>query len=109
MHKWLENSLPKEKAIEQVQKLIRKDGKFEIELDGKILKLPGDFKIEEIGKSFHSYNYDVGFGDHFRVSLAIGGIQAERNGILTAKHCFASAFFSLDGSLISVDFSSKTP
>lgn len=80
-----------------------------IELKGNYFKIPLNTPIDIVSKSIHIYNYDLGFGDHLRVLVAIGGLTEIKDGIPMPLYCFATMWYTLEGDIITVDFTLKMP
>ena len=75
-----------------------------IELEEESLHIPLDAPLVVVRKVFLKEYFDnVRFGA-YRVQVAIGGIQEQKFGLLFAKHCFATLFYSEKPSLITLDF-----
>lgn len=85
------------------------EGNGEIELDDQWVTVPADVALEIVARSFASYEFEIGFGDCYRVVIAIGGVTSCAHGIAHAGICFAMLWYSSDVRLINVDFLSAMP
>lgn len=61
-----------------------------------------------VAKSHHWYSIPYGYGEHFRVLIAIGGLESCQYGILTAKLFLMSMFLTSDFKLITYDIHGST-
>jgi hypothetical protein len=85
------------------------DGGRRVELDETWVSVAGS-SHEMIARSCHIYTREgIGMGDHFRVLVAVEGLEAIVAGIVTPCTCFPTLWYSPDGHLITVDFSATCP
>jgi len=80
-----------------------------IELDGSWLDVPIGVCVEVLARSFHTYEVEMGFGDHYRVLVALGGLKSMLHGIPEPGLCFVTIWYSANVKLITMDFSSRLP
>ncbi|MEM1060468.1 MAG: hypothetical protein AAGK14_14735 [Verrucomicrobiota bacterium] len=70
------------------------------------LKISEDVQFELVAQSSHKYQtQEIGFGDHARILVAIGGLANIQHGMPYANVCFATLFYSPEQKLITMDFS----
>jgi hypothetical protein len=76
-----------------------------IELGGVEVLIPHDIQHQIVARSYHDYFMPLGFGDHCRVLVALGGVKSAKAGIITSQYGFATLWYKPSGELITVDFS----
>lgn len=101
-------SLRQEISIEAVSRDLRNllaAASWRIEIgDGEWIEVDRLGRFEIVARSCHTYEYEIGFGDHYRVLVAVGGVRKVEHGVVQAHVCFASMFYRPDLTLITVDF-----
>jgi hypothetical protein len=90
------------KALRRILEAI--ETPVEIELEDRIVAIPDGVTFDIIEKSVHINNFPVGFEDHFRAKVAIGGVVSIDGGIIEPELCFATLYFNPDGVQMTVDF-----
>lgn len=101
--------LPDSKAVAELRRMIEVDANGLLEYDSGPQKVPATADYEVVSKALIKQPQEVGFGSCFRVVVAIGGLIHDGSGIVTSKFGFATSWYDIDGSLITVDFSESTP
>ncbi len=104
----LDACLPKG-GVEAALREVLDEDSSPIKLDGREVITSPNVRLEVVARSFHSYEFDIGFGPHFRALVAIGGVKDVSHGVADPEICFATLYFSLDASLITLDFSDQMP
>lgn len=107
-HRSLERLLPDNVVVRDLRSLLAGAGCY-FELGGKKIRVPPSARMNVVARSYHTYEYDLGFGDHYRVLIAVGGIVRIRYGIAKAKLSFASLWYSEERKLVTVDFRKGCP
>lgn len=83
---------------------------FGIQLDGHMVNVDKDSALAVVARSVHEYaDQMIGFGDHFRFCIAVGGVLEIAHGVPVAGTCFASMIYSKKGKLITNDFLKNMP
>lgn len=108
MREFLVDKLPDEKITTDLRQVVAESNSF-IQLEHRDIKMDSETKLEIVGRSYHCYNFDIGFGDHYRVCVAIGGVTNVAHGVPEAAKCFATMWYSVDRRLITVDFATQMP
>lgn len=80
-----------------------------VELNGSSIRVPVDAPLHVVARSAHSYEYAMGFGDHYRALVAVGGVKGVSHGVPQAGICFATLWYSAEAVVSTVDFSSEAP
>jgi len=88
---------------------ILREGSSCVELDERSVVIPPNAPLEVVARSYHCYEFEVSFGSHYRVLVAIGGVRSVANGIVDPGLCFATLWYSSACELITVDFSELWP
>ena len=102
---FLDRVVEDDDVLSSFRAVLEKD-EFTVALDDDDVRtLERDCELTIVAKFGLSYRHDVGMGDHYRVIVAIGGVQSVRFGVVEAEICFATLWLSLDGSLITIDYS----
>ncbi|MFH1024679.1 MAG: hypothetical protein V1809_14955 [Planctomycetota bacterium] len=104
----LKDFFPAERVSNDLRRVLEEGG-WKIELGGRITNVPPSAPIDILARSCHVYDYDIGFGNHYRVLTALGGILHNRNGVIEASLGFATLWYSEERNLITVDFSAAMP
>lgn len=104
----LETALPEGRIVSDLRAILA-EAEGAVELDGLTIHASPDATIEVIARSAHSYELPIGFGDHFRALVAIGGVVRIEHGVPTAQTCFATLWYSAERRLMTVDFSKDMP
>ena len=65
---------------------------WHVEIDGESVDIDRSGSLDIVARSCHAYEYDIGFGDHYRVLVAVGGVQAVEHGVVQPRVCFASTY-----------------
>jgi hypothetical protein len=76
------------------------------EAEGDYVSVPVDARLEIVTKAFFKEYLGTTIGD-FRVQVAVGGVCASSDNVLTARLCFATLFFNAHGQCFSTDFHLK--
>ncbi len=100
----INHNIPDSRIIADLAGVIWDEGGGTIEFDDGQLFIPSGVQLEVIAKSLHTYSYDIGFGHHYQVQVAIGGVTSLEHGIVDARYCFATLFYNLALKLITIDF-----
>ena len=100
--------LPDERVAADLREVLAEGG-YRIELDGSDVSVPTDTTLHIVARSSHTYEYQIGFGDHFRVLVAVGGVKDLAHGVPTPGVCFATMWYGPQADLTTVDFSSQMP
>lgn len=101
----LEQWLPDAIVVNDLKRLIYATTCGQVELDSGTITIPLDCDYELVSKAFIEQRYDVGFGSCFRAVVAIGGVADIDSGVVRAKYCFCTLWYSSDRKLITTDFS----
>lgn len=80
-----------------------------IEYDSGLREVPATADYEVVSKALIKQPQEVGFGSCFRVVIAIGGLIQDGSGIVRSRFGFATSWYDMEGSLITVDFLEETP
>lgn len=80
-----------------------------VELNENRVQVAPDASIHIVARSAHTYEVSMGYGDHFRVLAAIGGVAVVTHGVPHPRFCFATLRYTMEGDLINVDFSKEMP
>ncbi len=104
----LREKLSAERIAADLSTMLREAGQ-RIELDGKQVVVPPDVALEVVARSLHAYDVEMGFGDHYRVLVAMGGIGSVEHGVVEPGICFATLWYSSGAELITVDFTTLMP
>ena len=78
-----------------------------IELEEESIVIPVSTGLEVVAKSYRQNVYEGGFGNHYAVLVAIGGVRDNEGGYLYPEYCFATLFYSSEKLLITLDFHSE--
>lgn len=108
VHSVLRASLPDGRVMSDLRALLA-DAKGVVELDGQEVRIAAGATLQTIARSAHSYELPMGFGDHLRVLVAVGGVARVEHGVPVAEICFATMWYTADGRLTTVDFSRGMP
>jgi len=100
--------LPTEEVEKALRDALSEDDE-PVEVDGTELVFVPGVSLEVVARSFHSYQFDIGFGDHFRALVAIGGLKDLGHGIVEPGICFATLYLSTSRKLITFDLSLRFP
>lgn len=103
----LEQWLPDAVVLTDLRRVIHADARARIELDSGTITIPFECEYELISKAFIEQRLDVGFGNCFRAVVAIGGVSGSDAGLIEAKYCFCTLWYSSDRKLITTDFSKE--
>jgi uncharacterized ParB-like nuclease family protein len=79
----------------------------EVELNGSKIVVPLNEPIDIVTKAFFKEYFDIGYGNCYRVQIAIGGVVDQSYGLLCAKYCFATLYYNEKQLVITVDFHSE--
>ena len=104
MEQVLDEALPDAKLLDDITSILWQEANGSVELAGKELRVPEGARIDIATKAFSLEKFEVGFGSCFRALLAIGGVDSQEFRILTARYCFATLYYNVDGTLITADF-----
>ena len=85
------------------------EGHKPVELGDDRVVVPSGAELTVVARSVHTYEVRIGFGDHYRVLVAVGGIDSVEHGIVRAGICFATLWYSTELKLITVDFAKEMP
>ena len=101
----LDEFLPDELIQEDLSKIlwIEKIGKL-IEIEEKNVIVPYGALLEVVSKSYRKNFYNIGFGNHYAVLVAIGGVIGQQSGIIEPKYCFATLFYTSFQTMICLEF-----
>ncbi len=104
----IDNALPDHQVIADIRRILEDEsgGKAEVAVEVEEdtwEEIPVNAPIQVVTKAFFKEYFEIGFGS-FRVLMAIGGVQDEKFGLLSAKYCFATIYYDKAGQLITVDF-----
>lgn len=80
-----------------------------VEIEGEWQVVLPEEELELVAQSLHGYKFDIGFGDHQRVLVAVGGVAEVENGVAKARRFFATLWYTADGKLISTDLTREAP
>ena len=103
MQEFINESLPDGKVLQELREFLHDASGKPFEVSGEKILIPEDVELCIVAKVFYSYNFDIGFGNHYRVLVAIGGVEQVANGIVDASICFVLGYFNTNGGLITVD------
>ncbi len=103
----LEQWLPDAVVITDLKNLIHTGSGAHVELDSGMITIPAECDYELVSKAFVEQRFDVGFGSCFRVVVAIGGVSRIDSGVIHAKYCFCTLWYSCARQLITTDFSKE--
>jgi hypothetical protein len=104
--------LRREISFERVDRDLRgllHQANWQVEIGGESVHVDRSLPLQIVGRSCHAYEYDMGFGDHYRVLVAVGGVRAVENGVVRAATCFASMYYGPALAVITVDFARAMP
>jgi hypothetical protein len=101
-------SLPDERIFEDIRNILD-EGDRRIELDGQWVPYEPDVPLQVLVRSVYAYEMEFGFGNGFRVLVAIGGVKGIEAGVPRAGICFATLWYRADRKLITVDFTADVP
>jgi hypothetical protein len=76
----------------------------EVELGGQWVQVPRGTPLEIVTKAFLKEYFDVPFNTGYRVQVAVGGVNGQEFGILSAAICFATLYYNADRILFTSDF-----
>jgi hypothetical protein len=108
MREFLDTVLPPSKIAADLMQILS-EATYTVELDGATVTIPRDVPLSVVSRSAHAYEYAIGFGDHLRALVAIGGVQDISYGVPVAGVCFATLWYSIEAKVITVDFCSGMP
>ena len=108
MREFIESALPMGK-VEQDLRALLIEAEWQVELNERKVCIDPHEPLEVVARSAHTYEYDIGFRDHFRALVAIGGATRTSYGTLEAKICFVTLWYTAIGHLITIDVSAEMP
>ena len=103
MFERLRKEIDLERVVRDLRGLLER-ANWDVELEGESIPVDRDLSFEIVARSCHSYERDIGFGDHYRVLVALGGVERVEHGVVQAAFCFASMYYNPALALITVDF-----
>lgn len=77
---------------------------WEVEFDDQPVTVPRDLATTVVERVYFERSEEIGFGSHYRVVVAIGGLESIEHGIVIPKICFSLLYYSLDREVITSDF-----
>lgn len=100
------DSLTAEKISADLEEILD-EATRRVELETHWRGVPKGSPIEIVYRSYHACEFPVGFQDHFRVLVALGGVKEVFNGAIVPEICFARMIYNIDGKLVTADFTSN--
>lgn len=102
LYRLIDQILPDERVEHDVRACLA-ENEYTIELEEESIVIDPDVPVERVSKSvIHPY-VEFPFGP-VRAAVAIGGVASTEHNVIEAVHCFAIAYYTEDGRLISMDF-----
>lgn len=101
----LNNLLPDNRILKDVNQILNQEierGYFSESEPEKIP--PKDVTSEVVDKRFILLRYEAGFGNRYVSRVAVGGVLKHRSGVIIPRYFFATAYYTDDLHLITVDF-----
>lgn len=103
----LEQWLPDAVVISDVKRIVHADAGQQVGLDSGTISIPSVCDYEIVSKSFIEQRFEVGFGNCFRVVVAIGGVSSNTSVLVEPKYCSCTLWYSEDRRLITTDLSKE--
>jgi hypothetical protein len=106
-------NLRQELKSEQVARDLRSrldDANWRVEIEeGEWVEIGRTETFEIVARSCHAYEYEMNFGDHYHVLVAVGGVREVNHGVPRPRVSFVSMIYSPKLELITLDFSRELP
>ena len=105
MRKEIDLMLSDSTVLENLRRILEsEEDPLEIELEHRRIFVPRGVSLEIVRKSAYTNNFQVGFGNHSRAWVAVGGVVSVSCGVIEPGLCFATLYFNEQGELMTVDF-----
>jgi hypothetical protein len=106
----LDEALPDEVILRDLRRVLAEDANPSLCLEGDDGEIQltidaANVGLEVVTKCYLHERYEVGFGNHYRILVAIGGVEGVSSGIATARICFALLYYNEEPGLITLDYS----
>lgn len=86
---------------------ILREGAGQVELEDGWRDVPADTPVQIVYRSYHASELPVGFQDHFRVLVALGGVKGIQNDVVEPGICFVRLIYNIRADLVTADFFSE--
>ena len=103
----LQQALPDERVESDLRAVLQRAAAGAVagvELDGQTVAVPVDAAVEVVDRSFYKNYFRDWLPAGYHVQVAVGGVIAQRAGILRARYCFATLYYDAVPNLITLDF-----
>ena len=96
--------LSDESIFKSLRELLGECGEKVELVDGELVAVNPDVSLVVVERQLRQTELDLGFGTHFKILVAVGGLESVELGIVVPKICFATLYLGLSGRLITCDF-----
>ncbi|MEM8998306.1 MAG: hypothetical protein AAGF23_26215 [Acidobacteriota bacterium] len=108
MQKLLETIVPDERILADTRQILSEID-YEVNLRAGLTRIPQDSEHAIVARTCCAYYFEIGFGSHFQVVVAVGGVASVEFGIVEAGICFFRLWYSAGGELITNDIFEDPP
>lgn len=81
--------------------------RWQVELSGTTVPVAEGSEFKVIERIYIESTLEIGFGSHYRVLIAVGGLESVEHGIVIPNTCFALFYYSSSYELLTFDFMAK--
>src|SRR5262245_32873042 len=106
----LDEAVPDEVIFRDLRRFLARDASPSLCLEGEDGQVQltidaASVPLEVVTKAYFHERFDVDFGNHYRILVAIGGVGKVSSGIAKARICFALLYYNEEPAAMTLDYS----